>query len=461
MDQGHHATSSPPIDAPGVEPFGVHKDEPIVGEGSRGRTSPDETSQSELPSEDGSGQEDGTSEATSSQHPPASLTNSQPAPDSAQEVVALADGISTTTPPTPPSKPAPPTPAKESLDTTWSSVPAVPTQVLRTNGHTDGRPQTPNTPPPHPIHKRSLTISKGHTVSVILISSALETILSSKEAKRSPPLRESAQKALDMIRAGQGGDRPRDIFEPLRLACETRNEKLMIASLDCISKLISYSFFAEEPPAHSLPSPPPSPALQGRQSMSGSQTNIPQPSLVDFVVHTITTCHSETTPETVSLQVVKALLALILSPTIYVHHSSLLKAVRTVYNIFLLSTDPVNQMVAQGGLTQMVHHVFMRCRTTPESDEGTTLRSSVSSDTLASSVHSHHNGTMQADSRRSSLVPIPLISDSAPGKEPPSDANLADEGTASAPSNQGSAQSPGEQVAPPPPLIGYEHGSER
>ncbi|KIK93499.1 hypothetical protein PAXRUDRAFT_144955 [Paxillus rubicundulus Ve08.2h10] len=363
-------------------------------------------------------------------------------------------------PPTPPSKPAPPTPAKDSLDVTWSSVPVVPTQALQTNGHTDSRLQTPNTPP-HPIHKRSLTISKGHTVSVILISSALEMIFSSKEAKRSLPLRDSAQKALDMIRAGQGGDRPREIFEPLRLACETRNEKLMIASLDCISKLISYSFFAEEAPGYSLPSPPPSPALQGRQSVSGSQANIPQPSLVDFVVHTITTCHSETTPETVSLQVVKALLALVLSPTIYVHHSSLLKAVRTVYNIFLLSTDPVNQMVAQGGLTQMVHHVFMRCRRTPESDEGAPLRSSVSSDMLASSANSHHNGAIKADPRFLSLVPGPLISDSVPSKEPPSDVSPADEGTASVSSNQGSAQPPGEQVAPPPPLTTYEHGSER
>ncbi len=43
-----------------------------------------------------------------------------------------------------------------------------------------------------------------------------------------------------------------------------------------------------------------------------------------------------------------------------VHQSSLLKAVRTVYNVFLLSQDAGTQVVAQGGLTQMVHHVFSR-----------------------------------------------------------------------------------------------------
>jgi len=254
---------------------------------------------------------------------------------------------------------------------------------MKTNGHEEHHPQTPSSAHSSSYsasHKRSITISKGYTVSIVLISSALETILASKEAKRSTPLRESAQKALEMIQTGEGGDRPRDIFEPLRLACETRSEKLMIASLDCISKLISYSFFAEPSSVQELSSPPPSPSLQGRHSVSSaSQSSLPQPSLVDLVVHTVTTCHSETTPETVSLQVVKALLSLVLSPTIYVHHSSLLKAVRTVYNVFLLSTDAVNQMVAQGGLTQMVHHIFTRCR----SPDGTTPRSCASSDALA------------------------------------------------------------------------------
>ena len=214
-------------------------------------------------------------------------------------------------------------------------------------------------------HKRSMTISKGHNVSVVLITTALETIASSKEARRSVQIRESTQKALELIRSNQGGDRPREIFEPLRLACETRNEKLMIASLDCISKLISYSFFTEDEAQvlHSMDSPPPSPGPTRRDSATGgSHPSIPLPSLVDLVAHTITSCHTESTPDTVCLQIVKALLSLVLSPTVLVHHSSLLKAVRTVYNIFLLSTDQVNQMVAQGGLTQMVHHVFTRCR---------------------------------------------------------------------------------------------------
>lgn len=318
--------------------------------------------------------------------------------------------VAASPPPTPPTKPAVNSPPV-SPPVRRDSFP--PASSINGNGRAstestssriaDARRKSRNVPAPVDTqprssspasHRRSLTISKGHTVSVVLISSALETIAASREAKRSAPLRESVQRALDMVRSGQGGDRPREIFEPLRLACETRSEKLMIASLDCISKLISYSFFVEADSAsQQLPSPPVSP--HPRHSMSnGSHTNLPTPTLVDLVVNTITACHTETTPEAVSLQIVKALLALVLSPTILVHQSSLLKAVRTVYNVFLLSMDPVNQMVAQGGLTQMVNHVFARCRpTSPRSSY------SDSSATLAS------KDDRPAYSKRPSLTP--------------------------------------------------------
>ncbi len=52
--------------------------------------------------------------------------------------------------------------------------------------------------------------------------------------------------------------------------------------------------------------------------------NIPLPSLDDLVAlvalvaHTITPCHTETTPDPVSLQILKAPLPLVLSPTILV-----------------------------------------------------------------------------------------------------------------------------------------------
>ena len=409
-----------------------------------------------VPLSDNIGHE-GVSGDTKSEFEPASdpqttLTDSQVVTNEVDPIVAPSDGPTTDTLSPVPPKCEPPASAEGLFHASRFSKPVIPTQDGQSNGHSDPWPQTPSSSAlSHPVHKRSLTMSTGHTVSVVLISSALETILSSKEAKRSPPLRDSAQNALEMVRAGKGGDRPREIFEPLRLACETRSEKLMIASLDCISKLISYSFFAEETSAPFLLSPPPSPTLQGRRSMSGSQSNIPQPSLVDLVVHTITACHIETTPETVSLQVVKALLALILSPTIHVHHSSLLKAVRTVYNVFLLSTDPVNQMVAQGGLTQMVQHVFTRCRSGKpmESDEGVILRSSVSSETLASPVP--HHISSKTETQRSSPVPGQLTSDLTHTGDV--ETENAHEDKSSISPEEGSGQSH-------PPLDGQDHGGE-
>lgn len=451
----------PALDAQPVETLGLQKDEPIpvapiqIPLDQQSQLTPFQTPLQENIGHEGILENSqGGFEPTN--FPQTSSTDSQPVANEVDPIDVPTEGPTADIPSPLPPKPEPPVPSEESPHASGSPIPVAPTQVGQSNGHGSPWPQTPpSNASSHPAHKRSLTMSTGHTVSVVLISSALETISNSKEAKRSLPLRESAQNALEMIRAGKGGDRPREIFEPLRLACETRNEKLMIASLDCISKLISYSFFAEETSAPLLPSPPPSPTLQGRQSMSSSQSNIPQPSLVDLVVHTITACHIETTPETVSLQVVKALLALILSPTIHVHHSSLLKAVRTVYNVFLLSMDPVNQMVAQGGLTQMVHHVFARCRSGngKPADEGVTSRSSVSSETLA--LPAHHHIASKTESRRSSLISGQLSSDSTHTRNTKTE--NADEDNISVSPEEGSAHLPARPAASSPASDGQSH----
>ena len=79
-----------------------------------------------------------------------------------------------------------------------------------------------------------------------------------------------------------------------------------------------------------------------------------------MVVETVCNCYEETVDERVAVQIVKALLACVLSTSIRVHQSSLLRAVRTVYNIFLMSRTPGNQAIAQGSLSQMVNYVFSR-----------------------------------------------------------------------------------------------------
>ncbi len=186
-------------------------------------------------------------------------------------------------------------------------------------------------------HLSSAGASAGPQLSTVLIIPGLQTIAQSKEAKRSPALLQAANRALELCQSNEAFQHPRAIFEPLRLACETRVDKLVIPSLDLLAKLISHAFFQEP---HG---PPPG-----------------EPPLADLIAHSITISYVEASPSPVALQVIKALLALVLSPTVLVHQSSLLKAVRTVYNVFLLSPDSTNQMVAQGGLTQMVRQVFGR-----------------------------------------------------------------------------------------------------
>lgn len=396
------------------------------------------------------------------QSPPAAPTVDLAQPQNAQVSQSTPDD-DMSLPPTPPTKP-PSHSAPITSPSRHDSIPETPTS----NGNAQKRDEPVSTKRPHPngrsasgaasvkthsransteLSRKSLTISRGHTVSAVLISSALETIAASREAKRSAPLRESVQKALEMVKAGQGGDKPREIFEPLRLACETRNEKLMIASLDCISKLISYSFFVESnPPTDSQPppSPPLSPAPNARTSMSnGSHPDLPTPSLVDLVVHTITSCHTETTPETVSLQIVKALLALVLSSTILVHQSSLLKAVRTVYNVFLLSVDPVNQMVAQGGLAQMVNHVFARCKINPPS-----LSRSDSNATISSRTGDGETQSRKASWPSSPRGPGPLPLSPSPHVRPSSiaDTDSATLGNGEVPTDDTHASEDGQSV---------------
>lgn len=185
--------------------------------------------------------------------------------------------------------------------------------------------------------------------SIVFVVSALDQIAASKEARRKKELGDAAQKALDAIKRLDGSPPPEVIFEPLRLATETSSIPLTTTALDCIGKLISYSYF-------SVP-----PGVQDPNAPSSSHQQLP---LIDRAIETICDCfQNEATPYEIQLQIVKSLLAAVLNDKLIVHGSGLLKAVRQVYNIFLLSKSNTNQQVAQGTLTQMVGTVFERVMT--------------------------------------------------------------------------------------------------
>lgn len=178
---------------------------------------------------------------------------------------------------------------------------------------------------------------------MVFVITALESIAASKDAKKRKPLLDSAQRALSAIRNAQGDTSqlsPELLFEPLHLATEASTVSVVVTALDCIGKLISYSYFAFPPP-----------------SDGGSQ----RAPLIERAIDTICECfQGEATPAEVQMQIIKSLLAAILNDKIVVHGAGLLKSVRQTYNIFLLSKSSSNQQIAQGTLTQMVNTVFER-----------------------------------------------------------------------------------------------------
>ncbi|PWW73326.1 Sec7-domain-containing protein [Tuber magnatum] len=176
--------------------------------------------------------------------------------------------------------------------------------------------------------------------SMVFVVQALESILAAKETKRRKPLVDSVQRALDAIKsaAPELPPDPAVVFEPLQIACSIQNTQTTITALDCIGKLISYSYFSPPPPTTPIP-------------------------LIERAIETICDCfQGDMTPDQVQLQIIKALLAAVLNDKAVVHGAGLLKAIRQTYNIFLLSRSSPNQMTAQGTLTQMVHTVFERVK---------------------------------------------------------------------------------------------------
>ena len=253
------------------------------------------------------------------------------------------DQVQTSTSPGPP-----PPPEKDDQDESTpapQSIGALPS--ANSNGtslHTRDRSDSISTQATNGTKRSSAPLS-----SIVFVVSALEQIAASKEARRKKQLGDAAQKALDVIKRPDSSPSPEVIFEPLKLATETSSIPLTTTALDCIGKLISYSYF-------SVPAEP-----QDPNAASAQEEKLP---LIDRAIETICDCfQNEATPYEVQLQIVKSLLAAVLNDKLIVHGSGLLKAVRQVYNIFLQSKSNTNQQVAQGTLTQMVGTVFERVST--------------------------------------------------------------------------------------------------
>ncbi|KAI1862048.1 uncharacterized protein JN550_010513 [Neoarthrinium moseri] len=185
--------------------------------------------------------------------------------------------------------------------------------------------------------------------SLVFVVSSLEAIHASKDAQRNKQLVDLTDKALAAIKDAQAQSQlpdPDVVFAPLQLATKTGSAQLINIALDCIGKLISSSYFS-------------APAGTGPTQDDGTE----RAPLIDRAIDTICDCfQGETTVVDVQRHIVQALLAAVLNDKIVVHGAGLLKAVRQVYNVFLLSRSTDTQQAAQGTLTQMVGMVFERVK---------------------------------------------------------------------------------------------------
>ncbi|KIV83368.1 hypothetical protein PV11_05400 [Exophiala sideris] len=192
---------------------------------------------------------------------------------------------------------------------------------------------------------RSTTVSRVPVTSIVFVVSALETIGAAKEVRRNKAFSDAVQAALSNVKSNDHGVNPEIIFRPLQMATKSFDVPLQVTALDCIGKLISYSYFA-------FP-------VATTNNAEGADS---QP-LIERAIETICDCfENEATAVEIQQQIIKSLLAAVLDDKIVVHGAGLLKAVRQIYNIFIYSKSSQNQQVAQGSLLQMVATVFERVR---------------------------------------------------------------------------------------------------
>lgn len=197
----------------------------------------------------------------------------------------------------------------------------------------------------------------------MFINKALQSIFD-EAPKRNTKLRESCTSAIELMKKNKNfiskieidqdelaaADQKRlndlvgKIIVPLQLACESRQYSLMSMALDCFQKLLLYGY------------------------INGAAVDIEQPDkkLIERVLFVINTGFQKrkgekTYPDdNVQLQILKALLAAVVSTKADVHGQLLLSVVKTCYNIHLMSASPLILVTAKATLDQMLGAIFQR-----------------------------------------------------------------------------------------------------
>ncbi|XP_042036168.1 brefeldin A-inhibited guanine nucleotide-exchange protein 5-like isoform X2 [Salvia splendens] len=126
------------------------------------------------------------------------------------------------------------------------------------------------------------------------------------------------------------------LLDPLKLAFETKNTKLVELALDCFHKLVVFNH------------------LEGDPGLDGDNNS----KLLCDILNMVCGCVDDSTPDNVTLQVMKVLLSAIASTKVRVHGWPLLGVIKVCFNIAITSKSPINEATARASLTQMLSIIF-------------------------------------------------------------------------------------------------------
>ncbi|CAH8564731.1 unnamed protein product [Schistosoma turkestanicum] len=128
------------------------------------------------------------------------------------------------------------------------------------------------------------------------------------------------------------------LLRPFQLACTMKSPKIVSTAVDSLQKLIAYGH------------------IPNTAVCSSGKVRI-----IEQVVTTICSCFQGVqTDDGIQLQILKALLTVITSPVVEIHEADILLVVRTCYNIFMATKNPINQATARATLTQIISVLFQR-----------------------------------------------------------------------------------------------------
>ena len=274
--------------------------------------------------------------------------------------------------------------------------------------HQDSVPTNDSTAP-RSTHTRNISLSSNGSntnSTIILVKTTLETILNDKDIKKNSNAQKAIERTLQKFKEfdPQTTNNPHYVdsilvFEALRASCRTKSSKVQSLALDCLSKLFSFRSLDET----LLVNPPDSLASNDqRQDAADGITPPPKQKIIDAAIDTISDCfQGEGTDDRVELQIVRALSSCILEEdsSSLCHGASLLKAIRTIYNVFVFSLNPSNQGIAQATLTQIISSVY---------DKIDLKQSTSSAVSLSTKNHQQQSAIELSEASENAETPAPL-----------------------------------------------------